>query len=204
MTSRSHAHPELDPVVGREDHWAAEAADKLGNQALVHPREALLLHHLEEAVDSTPVEPLVRGLLRVQHHAPPHRVERVVEWRGDRARHGGGNERGDHTEWSLVSLVGIHVLDLREETKLPTAVDESTSDRDGRTPVKASDAALLGRLHDAIRNAVELPLSLRDVRSEASAREVEWIAHNVGQPTSATPRQQLHAKVLPVMCLYVV
>merc|ERR1719183_2704230 len=88
----SHAHPELDAVVGREDEGATKAAHKLGEYALVHSGEALGLHHLEKAIDAAAVEALFSWLLGVEHHAPADGVEGVVEWRRDCACHGGGDE----------------------------------------------------------------------------------------------------------------
>merc|ERR1719473_2313208 len=168
----SNVQPELDPVVGSQHQGAAEAANQLGDQALVHALEALLRHHLREAVDPAAVEPLGSWLLRVEHHAPPDRIEGVVEGRGDGTRHRGADERGDDADNALVLLVRVHVHDLREETELPTAVDKSASHRHGRATVEARDAALLDRLLDAISDAVELPLSAPKIRRQARTREV--------------------------------
>merc|ERR1711904_427515 len=55
-----------------------------------------------------------------------------------------------------------------------------------------------------ICDSVELSLSLAKVRSKARARKVERIAHNVGQTTSQSAGQKLHAEVLVVVSLRVV
>merc|ERR1719310_31801 len=147
---------ELDAVVGREHERPAETTEKLRNQALVHARSALVLAHLDEAVDGGLVEALLRRLVRVKHHAPADRVERVVERRSDGARNGRADESRHNADHALVCLVRVHVLDLREEAELPTTVHEGPSDRDGRPTVETRNTTSLHGLHDAVRNSVEL------------------------------------------------
>merc|ERR1719261_1907862 len=182
----------------------AESTEELRNQALVHARGAFVLAHLDEAVDGGLVEALLCRLVGVKHHAPADRVERVVERRGDGARNGRADEGRHNADHALVRLVRVHVLDLREEAELAATVDESTSHRDGRPTVETRDATCLHGLHDAICDSVELSLALAKVRGKARARKVERIAHNVGQTTSQSAGQELHAEVLVVVSLRVV
>merc|ERR1712125_51782 len=100
-------HEELDTVVSGEHHRTANAAEELGDKSLVHTGRALVLHHLEEAVDAAGVKTLCSRLLGVEHHATANGVEWVVEWRGDGACHSSASERGDDAQHALVLLVWV-------------------------------------------------------------------------------------------------
>ena len=98
---RSSEQDELDAVVRREHERPAETAEELRDQALVHSRRALILAHLDEAVDGGLVQALLRRLVGVKHHPPADSVKRVVERRGDGARNGRAHESRDDANLCL-------------------------------------------------------------------------------------------------------
>ena len=150
------------------------------------------------------VEALIGRSVRVEHHPAADRVEGVVERRGDGAHNGRADESRDDANHALVSLVRVHVLDLRKEAELSPTVHERPRDRDRRPTVETRNATCLHRLRDAIHDPVELPLARSKIRGKARAREVKRIANDVGQATSQSAGQELRAEVLPVFGLGVV
>jgi len=195
---------ELDSVVGSQDKWTSQTTSQFGKDTLVHSTNTFILDDLSEAVDSTPVQTLSSGLLRVKHHPTTHSVEGVVEWSGDGTCKSSAHEGGDDTDDTLILLPWVGVHDLCEEPKLATSVDESTGDGDSGTSVEASDSSLSDGLGDAVEDSVEGLGTATNVGGQTSSGEVEGVSQNVGNTTGCTTSQELASEIFPVVSLGVV
>merc|ERR1719498_1845569 len=191
------AEVRLGAVVDDEHERAADAAEDVGDEALVERGRALVLHDLPEAVHRALVELLLRRLLALHLQATTDGVEGVRGARTERDRRLRRNESRDEAERTLVVLVRVQAGNRVERAELDATVPDDANNRHAEPVVERQEAArALGRLHDAVAQAVERLLPRADIRREARTRVVERVHDAQAPRRREAARSQVHKEEL--------
>jgi len=190
-------HFVLNFLVEEGDHSGESTSHDIGEHTLVKTLGAFFLDDDLGAIESTLVESLLEGLLRLHLEATTDGVEGVVEGSGDDTGSLGGEESSYESHDSDILLPGVESHDGIEETELETTVDDNTGNGGTETVVDGSGSLLGGGLAEAIEDTVEGLFFTTDIGSETGSGEIEGVADGEGESCSETSRGEVNSEETP-------
>jgi len=199
-----NAPNDLDAIVSYDHEGTTDSSEEFGNHSLVHSFKTFLLQDLEEAINGALVDTAGHRLLGLQHHTPTDGIEGVIERHDDSSSGGDGKERGDGADGALIGLIRIEVLDLLEETKLTSSIDEGAQHSHCPTCIESCDTLVPDRGPNAVPDALELALAFLQVRSETGTGKVERVTDRVRDGAGETTAGEFRPDALPEVGLAVV
>mmetsp|Transcript_14008 Transcript_14008/g.29340 ORF Transcript_14008/g.29340 Transcript_14008/m.29340 type:complete len:287 (-) Transcript_14008:113-973(-) len=205
-TLSSDAEVRLGPVVEHEHQSAPDAADHVGQEALVQALcHALLGRNLLEAVHGALVEVLLHGLLGLHLQAPAHGVKGVGSPRADCDGSLRGREGGHSAQDALVLLPRVDAGDGVEGAKLQATVADDAHDGDPKARVEGTEAARArGCAVHAVAQAGEGLLARADVGGKPRPRIVQGVDDAEATRCGHTAGDKVGAKELRKLRLGVV
>mmetsp|Transcript_131922 Transcript_131922/g.186172 ORF Transcript_131922/g.186172 Transcript_131922/m.186172 type:complete len:344 (+) Transcript_131922:16-1047(+) len=189
----------LEGVKASQHTGTSHATENVGAGSLEEGAHALVLEHLSGTVHGAPV---LDGLARGHHHAPPDGIDGVGSQTGD---HG---DTVTHTKGQdkVVSQVSGQEDGLQGivETKVEATVDNDAHARDDKATVEAADAVgghgLLVHVDQAVEfaRASAALASLLGIVGQPGTSVIQRIHKQQGRGTSSTTSSQVASKPHPV------
>ncbi len=154
---------------------------------------------------SSLVNPLVLGLLGLHLQTTTNGVKRIRSIPSGDGGSLGNSELGGNTHDSVVGLERIHLTERVVHSEVNSSVGDDTDNGDTEAVVETQNSlGTTGSLDKAVRQTVEVTLSVSDIRGQTGTGIIERVHNDQASSSGSSTRGHLNKEKLPKLSLGVV